>query len=147
VNTGVKSVHRLAILVVLLLGGCGGVPWVSPANGTVTFSDGAAVSWGVIEFVPKQEAAVVARGEIKTDGSFSLATGKRNGLAAGTYRVVIVQSISPVMTMGRHRHKLPRVDSRYGSADSTPLVVEVSNTQPPFKTPFIVERLADPKGP
>jgi hypothetical protein len=149
VNTGVKTGVRLALLAFIMLAGCGWVPWVSTANGTVTFSDGAAVSWGVIEFVPEpaDPTGAVARGEIKADGSFSLATGKRTGLVAGTYRVVIVQTISPVMTAAKHRHTLPRVDSRYSSAESTPLVVEVSNTQPPFETPLSVERMAATKGP
>ncbi len=122
------------------LAGCGSADWVSVATGTVAFSDGAPVSWGMVELVP-EEGGSVARGEIKIDGSFSLATGRRQGLQTGRYRAVIVQTIAPEMMLRKHHHPLPRVDRRFTSPETTPLVVLVSKGQPAFETPLVVERL------
>jgi hypothetical protein len=118
----------------LLLGfiaGCGpSGPVLVPVSGTVTFPDGRAVPGGVIEFVPTGGES--ARSAIGDDGTFSLKTGERDGIAPGNYRVVVVQRIPTVA----HKHAgkpSSSVHPKHARADSSGLERSITAADPQLK--------------
>ena len=73
----------------LLLAGCGSR--MSPVRGIVTLDDGTLLTKGLVIFEAQIDGKpVMARGEIKPDGSYQLGTAKTgDGAWPGKYRVLI----------------------------------------------------------
>ena len=65
-----------------LVAACNGSETLLPVTGKVVFEDGAPVSFGVIEFVPRGGGAA-ARSAIDRDGRFTLKTAGRLGAVGG----------------------------------------------------------------
>ena len=101
----------IAALLVLAAGGCGGhslgdPPELHPATGKVVSAQGAAMTEGMIEFRSTTDAQQSARGNVQSDGRFSLETiwgrEKLPGAAVGEYEVTYYpamgndQKLSPV---------------------------------------------------
>src|SRR6516165_3170592 len=95
--TFVKKPRAMAVAGLLLLGviGCGSKLY--PARGTVTYPDGSPVTEGSVVFESKdQEKTTMARGEIRSDGSFELGTFKPgDGARPGKYRVLVAPKSDP----------------------------------------------------
>jgi hypothetical protein len=66
-------------------------------RGKVTYPDGKPVTEGMVVFESKgQEKAVTARGEIQSDGSYTLSTYKPgDGAPLGKYRVLVSPKFDP----------------------------------------------------
>ncbi len=85
--------HRIAVAAALVLvvstAGCG--QRMYPVHGTVTLEDGRPLTRGMVVFEGQQNGvAIMARGEIKPDGSYQLSTEKPgDGVPPGKYRVQI----------------------------------------------------------
>jgi hypothetical protein len=79
---------RLGAIVLLLvtIGGCGGV-FDSSVSGTVTL-DGNALPRGTVTFHPIG-GGPAAYARIQEDGSYSVHTGREEGLSAGEYGVTV----------------------------------------------------------
>jgi len=87
------SSRRVLLPVTLLLAlgtsGCGNKLY--PVRGTVTLEDGTPLTRGMVIFEGTPEGVkVMARGEVKADGSYQLSTHKPgDGVPPGKYRVQI----------------------------------------------------------
>ncbi len=92
--------------IVSLVAACNGSGALVPVAGKVVFEDGAPVSFGVIEFVPRG-GGVAARSAIESDGGFALRTAGRLGAVGGDHDVYVVQ---PVAVEGVE----PHVHRRHG---------------------------------
>ena len=100
---------------------------VYPITGKISFSDGAAATFGTIECRSDSTDPVIARGRIEKDGSFTVKSfGNRNGLIAGGHRMIIVQVTGSPRDGGSiiHHHG-QEVATRYSSYDSTDLRMHV----------------------
>jgi len=77
--------------VVLLFGLTGCSSGLYPVRGTVKLEDGTPLAKGMVIFEKDEGGkSVMARGELKPDGSFQLGTNKPgDGVPAGKYRVLI----------------------------------------------------------
>ncbi|MDM4019358.1 carboxypeptidase-like regulatory domain-containing protein [Roseiconus lacunae] len=121
------SAHCIGLLLTSLLFGLVGCGQpVGPTSGRVTFSDGAPVRSGSIEFrstVDRQRYA----SRIETDGSFHPTSQDGEvGLPPGTYDVVVVQIVlTEDLAKKAHTHggTVPR---RYADYYTSGLTVEVS---------------------
>ncbi|MFM8433951.1 MAG: hypothetical protein ACKOBP_01195, partial [Planctomycetia bacterium] len=89
-----------------LVAACNGSETLLPVTGKVVFEDGAPVSFGVIEFVPRGGGAA-ARSAIDRDGRFTLKTAGRLGAVGGEHDVYVVQ---PTVVEGVE----PHVHRRHG---------------------------------
>ncbi len=101
----------LALATLLAAGGCGGhrlgdPPELHPVSGKVSSARGIAVTEGMIEFRSTTDAQQSARGNVQSDGRFSLETiwgrEKLPGAAVGEYEITYYpamgkdQKLSPV---------------------------------------------------
>ena len=82
-----STFNVLAILAVAALSGCGGV-YDSNVTGVVSL-DGKALPRGTVAFHPMKQGPQ-AYGLVRSDGSYSLMTGRERGLPAGEYTVTVV---------------------------------------------------------
>jgi hypothetical protein len=87
----------LAALLLIATAGCGnsGNVTVYPVKGTVMFNGKPMLGGGSIAFIPTtSQKGKAAGGEIKEDGTFVMSTyGNGDGSMAGTFRVIITQSV------------------------------------------------------
>ena len=81
-----------AIIVLVLLSGCGGAHEAS-VLGTATL-DGKPLTSGTVTFYPMAGGAP-AYAQIQSDGSYALSTGAAAGLAPGEYAVTVVAAAPP----------------------------------------------------
>lgn len=112
-----------AALLFLGVAGCG--PKLYPVRGKVTYADGTAIAEGMVVFESKgQENPVMARGDIRADGSYELGTKKPgDGVPAGTYRVLVTPKSDPNAIDKPKRP--PPFDSRYMEFKTSGLECEV----------------------
>jgi hypothetical protein len=84
-----RSVLAATGLLALFVAGCG--RGMSPVHGIVTLDDGTPLTKGLVVFEGQADGkAVMARGEIKPDGTYQLGTVKAgDGAWPGKYRVLI----------------------------------------------------------
>ena len=124
-----SAVYMITLSVVAMcfvLPGCSDQLRTYPVSGKVRFTTGGVVHVGTVE-LKSREHNVQARGQIQSDGSFTLTTYKDgDGAVAGIHDCVVVQF---VMAEGISRHKpstIGVVDRRYASYSSAGLNVEIS---------------------
>lgn len=94
-NTNFRVFNSFSYLLALSLmafAGCGG-SFDSTAHGLVTL-DGKSVSRGMVSFYPSAGGPAVY-GQIESDGSYSVHTGREEGLPSGEYAVSIVAHEAP----------------------------------------------------
>lgn len=82
---GFAAISCLLVVVV----GCGG-SYNASVHGTATLN-GTALQSGTIKFIP-QQAGPSAYGNIDSNGSYSIMTGREAGLPAGDYVVTVVSN-------------------------------------------------------
>jgi len=96
-----------ALLALLVLGGCGGhslgePPELHPVTGTVLSAQGLPITDGMIEFRSTTDAQQSARGNVQSEGRFSLETiwgrEKLPGAAVGQYEVTYYPAMGPKQT-------------------------------------------------
>jgi hypothetical protein len=112
------------IILVVLCGvtGCGG--GLYPVRGKVVYEDGSPMTEGFVICETRDGGpAVMARGEIHSDGTFRLGTVKPgDGARAGTYRVLVL----PNGRTEAEEHTLPPVlDRKFQSYNTSGLEIEV----------------------
>ncbi len=118
--------HRMTVAaaLVLLVGSAGCGRRMSPVHGTVTLEDGQPLTRGMVIFEGEQDGVpVMARGEIRPDGSYQLSTEKPgDGVPPGKYRV----HINPMdrSEVPDEKKKLP-FDIRYLRVNTSGLEYEV----------------------
>lgn len=120
--------HRLSLLLMLFLAGCGGGPPLYPVSGTVTLH-GKAQEGADVRFQPVGDTpGNGGMGITDEAGSFEIvAANKRKGLPAGTYKVVISRMRRP--DGSKPDPKVPLIESDaketipepYSSRRDTPL--------------------------
>jgi hypothetical protein len=95
-----------------------------PVEGKVTL-DGHPLKTGTVLFWTdaKAERSGLPRGDIRTDGSYSLHTGGAEGAPAGTYKVTVSAEEIPDSTKPEKSKLL--VPKKYMQPDTTPLTVKV----------------------
>jgi hypothetical protein len=76
-----------------LLVGCGGT-YDASVSGTATFNS-APLTAGTVKFNPEQ-AGPSGYGLIQSDGSYSIMTGREEGLPSGSYVVTVVANEPPI---------------------------------------------------
>jgi len=78
-----------ALVLIVSSAGCGRRMY--PVSGTVTLEDGRALTRGMVIFEGQHDGvAIMARGQIKSDGSYQLSTERPgDGVPPGKYRVQI----------------------------------------------------------
>lgn len=91
-------------LVTLVLGGCGGT-YDSAVSGTVTL-DGNAVPRGTVAYHPKS-AGPTAYSPIAADGSYTIRTGREEGLKAGDYLVTVTANEAPAQLESKTGGPMP----------------------------------------
>ncbi len=125
--------------------GCGeDRPKIVPTQGKVMFSDGTPVKLGTVELL-SDEHKLSATGTIRNNGSFQLGTfTSDDGAVPGKHRAIVTQMIIND-TLPRHvvDHGSP-VDPIYGSYNSSPLEVTISDSGPNEIT-LTVEKAKKPK--
>jgi hypothetical protein len=138
------SGRRLALTAALVLlvasAGCGRRMY--PVHGTVTLADGQPLTRGMVIFESQEDGVpVMARGEIKPDGSYQLSTEKPgDGVPPGKYRVHI--NPMDLSEVPDEKKNLP-FDIKYLRAQTSGLEYEVkagSNAFPIQLTPLISGR-------
>lgn len=126
-----SSMHRRCLLIAALLclvsaTGCGVSHY--PVYGTVTLEDGTPLTRGLVVFETEPaegQTVFMARGEVKSDGSYRLSTSKPgDGVPAGKYRVLI--SPMDLSDLPDEEKKLP-FDNKYLHFDTSGLRFEVKS--------------------
>jgi len=107
-------------------------------QGRVVTESGKPVEMGSVEFRSEgSDSRVIARGKIKTDGSFSLSTFSiDDGAIAGRHDVIIQQMIIAEGFGKSHEHG-PRVPASYSDYGSSGLSAEVKKSDDNFVTLMI----------
>lgn len=137
-NATYKVVWRyfpVCVLLILGMGGCG--PSNMNIHGKVTFADGQPLKKGIVCF---ESDKVFARGEIDTEGNYTLGSLKENdGLPAGTYRVYIngAHASEGIDANGMPIEK-PLISSKYASVTETDLSCTVDKNTNRFD--IVVEK-------
>jgi hypothetical protein len=90
-TTTTRASMRWAALAMLAAVGCGG-PYDSAVTGVVTL-DNEPLPTGVVSFSPQGQGAM-ANGQIRSDGTYQLWTGREEGLASGEYVVTVIATDS-----------------------------------------------------
>ena len=117
-----RIVQRLAPAALLLTLACGGKePVLAPVSGRV-FYKGQPLPAGSIVFTPNADKGgrgPLARGEIQTDGSYSLRTNGAPGSCAGWHRVTVVsvQAAAEQPAAGKFLEVRSLLPARYASPD------------------------------
>jgi hypothetical protein len=118
--------RRLAVAaaLVLLVGTAGCGRRLYPVHGTVTLEDGQPLTRGMVIFEGEHDGvAVMARGQIKPDGSYELGTEKPgDGAPPGKYRVHI--NPMDLSEVPDEKKKLP-FDTKYLRFQTSGLEYEV----------------------
>jgi len=83
-----------AALLAIGIAGCGGT-YDSSVSGTVTL-DGNPVPRGTVAFIPVASGPP-AFGGIESDGSYSVRTGREDGLPTGEYQVTVIANEPPAV--------------------------------------------------
>jgi hypothetical protein len=114
-----------AFVFVAGLAGCGSGR--ASVTGRVTYQDGTPVEEGtVIGESGKGEAAVMAQGNIRPDGTFSWGTARPgDGAQPGKYRVVVVPR--PLGDRELSQGMRPAVDRKYTNYDTSGIEFEVKS--------------------
>jgi len=95
-------------------------------SGKVRFTTGGVVHVGTVELKSK-EHNVQARGQIQSDGSFTLTTYKEgDGAVAGMHDCVVVQFVMAEGISGHRPSTMGVVDRRYASYSTSGLKAEIS---------------------
>ena len=108
--------------------GCGdGAGAIYPVRGTISYN-GLPVTTGTVAFTPLDPSHPAARGQIQSDGSYSLSTYRADDGAAVGEHVVVIHSFSkPTVRPDldaddpRQRAPVPLVPERYTVLQQTPL--------------------------
>src|SRR5260370_23831932 len=80
----------LPVLFLLVAGMSGCSSGLYPVKGKVVFKDGTPLKGGIVVFESLDHDRVMARGDIGSDGTFSLSTNKPgDGALPGKYRVLV----------------------------------------------------------
>ena len=113
-----------AAAMVLIVGSAGCGRRMYPVHGTVTLEDGRPLTRGMVIFEGQQDGvAIMARGEIKPDGSYQLSTEKPgDGVPPGKYRVHI--NPMDLSEVPDEKKKLP-FDIKYLRVNTSGLEYEV----------------------
>jgi hypothetical protein len=129
----------LSVLVLAGSSGCGG-KHVYPVEGQVVFKDGTPLAGGWVVFEPMDpEVKASASGDIRSDGTFRLATHKNaDGAFEGRYRVVVTP---PLTKQKDERKPVPEtIHSKYLSLDTTPLEFTVTSDKAKNRFRIEIER-------
>jgi hypothetical protein len=107
-----------------------------PVSGTVRFKSGGAVHVGTVE-LKSREHRVQARGQIQSDGSFTLTTYKdADGAVAGMHDCVVVQLVVAEGIKGHKPSSIGVVAQRYANYSTSGLTAEIS---PDKKNELVLE--------
>jgi hypothetical protein len=109
---------RFAVLLLLLLAGCG-KSRDALVSGSVTL-DGEPLKTGTVTFHPL-EGGPAAYGQIGSDGSFSLKTGRQRGIDPGDYVATVVAATPPSEQNGLEMPGELLTPERYGQVKQTDL--------------------------
>ena len=126
---------RMTFVVLLSLSALAGVPGCSddsgtvPVSGKVIFPDGSPLDHGIIE-MRHSSLPQVARGEIDSEGQFSVSTFKPgDGALPGEYQVAVTQLIiAEDLSFEDHQHG-KRLDPRFSRVETSNLTVVVDEDQ------------------
>ena len=92
-------------------------------TGKVTFSDGKPVTFGMVLFTT---GTFQAKGEIRSDGSYTVGSEKtNNGIPKGTYQVFVTGVTKQVPGMGGMSSYVPLCDVKYENAATSGLTCTV----------------------
>jgi len=132
----------LLVLSVTTLGCGGGNPKTYSVQGRVISENGRPFEMGSVEFRSEgKESRVIARGKIKSDGSFTLSTFTvDDGAIAGQHGVIVQQMIISEGLGASHEHG-PRVPASYSEYATSGLVAKVEKKDENFIT-LMLMRLA-----
>jgi hypothetical protein len=113
-------------------------PKTYQVRGRVVTESGKPVEMGSVEFRSEgSDSRVIARGKIKTDGSFALSTfAIDDGAIAGRHDVIVQQMIIAEGFGKSHEHG-PRVPASYSDYGSSGLTAEVKKSDDNFVTLMI----------
>lgn len=114
-----------------LLGGCGSdLPFgaMMPIEGTITYEDGTPIPGVYLQFIPQTpplDAKTYPRpgvAQVDADGTIVLVSSYkyRDGIVSGKHKVMVKSQDGAGVPTGA-------VDKKYGSARTTPLVVDTAN--------------------
>lgn len=119
--------QTLLLLATCCICGCSSQLSTYPVAGKIRFEAGGVVKVGTVE-LKSREHGVQARGQISTDGTFTLTTFEENdGAVAGTHDCVVTQMVI-TEDLGRHRAStLGVIDRRYFNYSTSGLVVEIND--------------------
>lgn len=121
----VRTVKFFSVAACLLLSGCSDQMPTYPVSGQVRFANGGVVHVGTVE-LKSREHNLQARGQIESDGSFTLTTYKEgDGAVAGMHDCVIVQFVMAEGISGHKPSKVGVVDRRYASYATSGLKAEI----------------------
>ena len=124
-----SAVHMVTLSVVAMcfvLTGCSDQLRTYPVSGKVRFANGGVVHVGTVE-LKSREHKVQARGQIQSDGSFTLTTYKDgDGAVAGMHDCVVVQFVMAEGISGHKPSTIGVVDRRYASYSTSGLSAEIS---------------------
>ena len=127
-----SAVHMITLSVVVMcfvLTGCSDQLRTYPVSGKVRFTTGGVVHVGTVELKSK-EHNVQARGQIQSDGSFTLTTYKDgDGAIAGMHDCVVVQFVMAEGISGHKPSTVGVVDRRFASYSTSGLKAEISSSQ------------------
>lgn len=91
-------------LLLLTLGGCGGA-YNSSVSGVVTL-DGAAVPRGTVTYHPTA-GGPAAYAPIRADGSYTIFTGREEGLPSGEYQVTVAANEASAQLVSKDGGPMP----------------------------------------
>ena len=121
-----KPVALSIAAVCFLLTGCSDQLRTYPVSGKVRFSTGGVVHVGTVE-LKSRDHNVQARGQIQSDGSFTLTTYKDgDGAVSGKHDCVVVQFVMAEGISGHKPSTVGVVDRRYASYSTSGLSAEIS---------------------
>ncbi len=135
----------LALLCVLGATGCSRAPRAYQVQGTVAFPDGKPVHVGTIELRSRTQP-VQARGQIATDGTFTLTTYEPgDGAIEGLHDCVIVQMVMVEELPSHKPSGYGLIDPKYASYKTSGLEVSI-NAKEQNQVNLVVERMRDFRG-
>lgn len=123
--------HRLLVLLFLsFFGGCG---WgLVPVSGTVVYDDGSPVEEGTVAGELVEGGANMVQGNIK-NGTFSLGTFRPgDGAKPGKYKILI--QCRALGDAELAEGKLPAIDEKFGSYNTSGLTLEVTGPRNEVKS-------------
>jgi hypothetical protein len=124
-----SALPRLAFAVAVFAcaaSGCNGGRY--PVTGKVNYADGSPMSEGMVICEMRDgEKIIQARGNLESDGSFSLGTDSPgDGVLPGKYRVLVV---GRQLSEREAETMLPFIDSKFTSYETSGIELEVKNAQ------------------